>query len=184
MADFGEIKSVEIGNDLDAEKKKYICDVEFEDSDDVRSVQIINMSGVNCRPREGQKILVINLGGGFELGIATDDGIDADLEDGEFEIYSIDGDGNKSAKVKLKPNQEIVLNDGEDYAVMFNKLKAEFNKLNDKFNDLVTAYNSHIHTTTATVGATGVAGTIAPTSSSAEQSTADIDQTKVEKIRL
>jgi len=183
LEDFGTIKKVEIGKDLDAENEKYICDVEFQDNEDVRKVQIMNMSGVNVRPRVGQKILVLDLGGGFEIGIATDDMIDADLEDGEIEIYSIDSNGAKSGKVKIKPNGELVLNDGTDYAVKYSKLESEFNKLKDDFNSHVQNYNSHTHVTTATVDA-GLVGSIAATTSTSSPSSPDITQTKVDKVRI
>ncbi len=45
--------------------------------------------------------------------------------------------------------------------------KAEIEALRDTVNSLITAYNSHIHITTATVGASPTPGVISPTTSSA-----------------
>jgi hypothetical protein len=182
--DWGNIKTVEIGNDKEDDVKKYILTCTFSDEQDERKVQIINMSGINVRPRVGHKVLVLDLGGGFELGICTDDGIEADLEDGEVEIYSIDSDNKKSAKVKLKPNGEVVLNDGEDYSVQYTALKDEFNKLKKDHDDFVTAYGLHQHT----CGAPGAPSTaliyVPPTTIPPSTSTADITKCKIDSIRV
>lgn len=111
MIDYGKITKTEIGTDKDTDKQKYICTVEFSDGEDLRTVQIMNMAGFNSKPLPDQKITVIDLGGGFEIGIATDDEIDADLEDGDTQVYSISG-GEKSAKVTLKENGSIEITDG------------------------------------------------------------------------
>ena len=50
--------------------------------------------------------------------------------------------------------------------IAIQKLTDKINALKDTLNDLISKYNSHIHTTTATVG-TGAAGVIAKTTSAA-----------------
>lgn len=180
MIDYGKITKTEIGTDKDTDKQKYICTVEFSDGEDLRTVQIMNMSGFNSKPLPDQKITVVDLGGGFEIGIATDDEIDADLEDGESEIYS--NDPSRSSTVKTKPDGQVVINRGEDWAVRYSELEAQFNELNDKFNDLVTAYNAHIHN--GTIDIVAETCVVVATTSQASESTADITTTKVDSINV
>lgn len=187
--DFGFIKSVEIGNDKEDDSKHYIADATFEDDTDNRKIQIINLTGVNVRPKKGHKILVIDLGGAFELGICTDDGIDADLEDGEIEIYSIDSDNKKSAKIKLKPDGTFCFNDGNDNLVRYSKLKEEFDKLKKDFNDFISnQYNYHTHvvntTSSCTAGGASAIGSALQTSLTGSPSNADISSSKIDEMNV
>lgn len=50
-----------------------------------------------------------------------------------------------------------------DSATLESKVQAELNALRTTLNSLIIAYNSHIHVTTATIGPTGILGTITPT---------------------
>lgn len=93
---------------------------------------------------------------------------------GETRLYSTTEDGKtKLFDVYLDTNGNCVFNEGTDNAVAFERLKTEFNELKDKF-------NNHIHITTATVG-TGSVGVIKATET---QSTANIDNVKVDKVFL
>lgn len=73
-----------------------------------------------------------------------------------------------SQKILLNAD-EIVFNDGLNGGLIkIEILTSKVNALVNTVNALVTAHNSHIHITTATVGL-GSAGTIAPTTSQAQQ---------------
>ena len=189
MIDYGTIQSVTIGTDKDTDKQKYICEVEFSDEEDIRTIQVMNMSGINSRPIEGHKVAIIDLGGGFEVGVCSDDEIDADLEDGETEIFSFDPDGNKLAKLKCNTDSHVVVNNGEDWGVRYSKLEEHFNELQQKHNDLVqfvsnfitVTYNLHNHPT-APVGPVSVPSLTG--TSSSDQSTGDISESKVDDFRL
>lgn len=50
--------------------------------------------------------------------------------------------------------------------IKIQELVTKINRLESKVDDLITKYNSHIHITTATVGATPTPGVIAPTTTS------------------
>lgn len=185
MVDYGVIKSVSIGNDKDTDKLKYICEVEFSDAEDIRTIQVMNRSGINSRPMIGHKVAVVDIGGGFEVGICSDDEIDASLEDGETEIYSINGT-SKAFKILLKPNTTIIFNDGTDYAVRYTALETAFNELMNKHNDLVSftsnfvtvTYNLHNHPTapTGAVSPPSVTGIASTDSSSADITACKIDE--------
>ena len=80
----------------------------------------------------------------------------------------------------------IVFNDGTlGGMVAIEKLTTKLNALKDTLNNLVTAFNSHIHTTTATIGTGPALGVIAPTTtqaqSAAEFSKIDYENEKVKQ---
>lgn len=110
----------------------------------------------------------------------------AELEDlDESEICL--GVPGEDAKIFFRNDGKIYLragNEGGDFMVRFNELKSGFDELVDNHNNLVTAYNLHIHTTTATIGETAVVGVIAPTTSSETSSTASVDDAKIEDIEV
>lgn len=104
---------------------------------------------------------------------------------GETRIYATDSEGVEVFSIKLDNNGYCTF-DGvgfDDNLVAYAKLATEFNELKGKVNSLVTSYNSHIHTTTATVGATAVLGVISQTTSQATQSSANISNSKIDKIK-
>jgi len=116
--------------------------------------------------------------------IGIDDTIARVSQAGEQRLYSYDESRNILASLYLNNNAEVVVNEGTDYAVAYTKLENAFNTLKQDFDNLVTTYNTHIHTTTATVGASATPGVISPTTSTGSPSTADITIAKIEKVRL
>lgn len=103
---------------------------------------------------------------------------------GEKLLYSTDADGVVKCKLFLDTEGNFIFNSGSDNAVRYSALETAFNQLKTDFENLVTAYNSHIHITTATVGATAVPGVISPTTSTGSPSTADITPSKIEEIKV
>ena len=118
------------------------------------------------------------------IGMVTDKGNREELEDGEV-AFGIPG---LNARIYFREDGSIKFKiddtEGGDYAVRFLELQAGFNDLKDAHNDLVSSYNSHIHITTATVGPTPTPGTIAPTTSLETPTTANIDDSKIDKIEF
>ena len=69
---------------------------------------------------------------------------------------------------KVRYNEEIVFGDGSfGGLVKIEQLTTKLNELKDSLNNFISVFNSHIHITTATVGATTAPGTIAPVTSPA-----------------
>jgi len=104
--------------------------------------------------------------------------------DGEFRTYATDSNGNEVAYTYMTNSGDLELNGNDDNAVRFSELKAGFDTLKTDLNNLITAYNSHIHITTATVGASPTPGVIAPTTSTGVSSTASVDTSKIDKVKL
>jgi len=73
------------------------------------------------------------------------------------------------SQLHVKPSGEIDLGseNAADYVALAQLVKDEVTALRDTVNSLITAYNNHVHTTTATVGASPTPGIISPTTSTA-----------------
>lgn len=102
-------------------------------------------------------------------------------EPGETHLYSTDGDGNDSFRIKLLTDGTAEIGGNADFAVRFNKLKTAFDELKGKHNNLVDAFNSHVHPTAATGPPS--TPTPAPPLIPASPSTADIDPAKIDNIK-
>lgn len=79
---------------------------------------------------------------------------------------------------------ELAEKDAEDFAVAFDDMKEAFDKLKDDLNNFMTVFDGHIHTTTATIGATPTLGVIAATLTKGTPSQADMSGAKVDKVKV
>lgn len=104
-------------------------------------------------------------------------------EVGGYRTFSTDSNGEVKSVVYLRSDGSIEINGTDDNLVRYAKLKEGFDALKADFNSLVTAYNSHIHITTATVGPTPTPGAIAPTTSTGTASTAQITGSKCDTLK-
>lgn len=104
------------------------------------------------------------------------------LADAHAENLVVGLDGSSAAH--FRPDGEIHLgSDGAaDYVALAQLVKDEITALRNTVNSFVTAYNAHIHTTTATVGPSAVPGIIAPTTSSASAPSA-VGDVKADKVK-
>lgn len=102
-------------------------------------------------------------------------------QEGESRMYATDSSGGVVGYVYLKNNGELNLLGDSNWAVKYTELATQFNELKGKFNDLVTAFNSHVHT--VTIASFGTPTPTIPTTSTATPSTADITQSKNERIK-
>ena len=88
------------------------------------------------------------------------------------------------AQVHVRPDGEVHLaaNEAADYVALADLVKGEISALRDTVNSLVTAYNAHIHVTTATIGASPTPGVISPTTSTASPPAA-VGDVAAEKVK-
>lgn len=172
-----------IGKNKDGTKDRLLLQVELTE-DDIRTVEMIAQAGEDTNPAEGCRVVVLDLKG-FLAGIATSDDLTPEVNPGEKEIYSTDNPATeKKAWIKFNGNGILDLNGNARFAAAFEDLKTGFDQLLSDFNDLVTAYNAHIHTTTAVTGGGGPPGVIAPTTSTGTPSSASVDDSKVETVKV
>ena len=101
----------------------------------------------------------------YKIEIAQRDKIESTMDAGENKIYSQSGDAIK-AFINWLNTGILELNGNNDFAVRFNALKTGFDLL-------VTNFNAHVHTET---GGTTSAPTV--------PSTADIDASKVNEVKI
>lgn len=143
---------------------------------------------IDCTPiNEGAPMLGVNIQANQE----ADYGICVFPEKGSYVIVGFVADGAagvvlstekiESAEVVIGDTSAVIDADGcrinadniifnggnLDGLVVIQKLTDKLNELKDTVNDLISKYNSHVHLTTATVGAGTVAGTISATVSQA-----------------
>ena len=103
---------------------------------------------------------------------------------GEKRIYSTK-EGSLAANIYLNQEGVIDLNEGEDFAVKFNELKAGFDQLKTDFNSFASSFNTHVHTTTSLGSPTTTPmGGAPPIPVTIPSSTASVDNAKQEKIKL
>lgn len=95
-------------------------------------------------------------------------------------VWGFDG----GAQVHVRPDGEVHLasNEPADYVALAQLVKDEISALRDTVNSLVTAYNAHIHVTTATVGASPTPGIISATTSTATAPAA-VGDVAAEKVK-
>lgn len=102
---------------------------------------------------------------------------------GETRLFSTDSDGELKFFIHLKNDGTCDVGGDTDNMVRYSELESAFNQLRSDLNDLITAYNAHIHVTTATIGASTTPGVIAPTTSTGTPSSADISGAKIDEIK-
>lgn len=106
------------------------------------------------------------------------------LNAGENHIYSTSEDGSKvAAFIKLLNDDTIEVLGSGDFFVRYNALETAFNQLRTDLNNFINIFNSHIHTTTATVGGGATPGVISAPTSSGTSSNADITPARIPEIK-
>lgn len=124
------------------------------------------------------------------LGVVSQN---VEAKEGEKIIYSRDANAEVIAKIHLKNNgevyietkdkinikydKEVIVNDGNDYAVKFNELDKEMKTLKEQLNAFIKEYNAHIH-------ASSSGPTDPPKPPSTTQITLDIKNAKSETIKI
>lgn len=175
--DIGTIKSTSLEENQGSAKKFIMLEVEESEGDDLQDVQLVSMSGQKSRPEPGERVYILNFGGGLKIGICVEDNIETNIAEGERDYYATDG-GERKAALTLKKNGHAVINDGEDWAVRYSELESKFNELRDFVNNFITGvYNLHNHPTAP-------AGPVSVPNSLGTGSTVDISQAKIDTVRV
>lgn len=137
------------------------------------TVELYHPPGVSSGPTENDRVIILPVGSGVKVGIATHNyKIEVEVSAGETILYSTDSDGKEvKAQIKLDTDGNIIMNEGTDHAASFEKLKTEIEKIQNAWDTFAQAY---------VPGGPATQGT-PPT---AAQSGANIDNAKVDKVRL
>ena len=169
--------------------------------DDVKTVQSVFPFGIEGNPLPGYRAIYASTAAKDKkilIGVLFENSV-ADV--GELRLHSEDSDGNEIASIHLKNNGDIEIvgngsstinlredgiieiNGDSDYMVRFSELESAFNTLKSDLNSFILTYNSHIHITTATIGASATPGVIAPTTSAGTSSSADVSGAKIDNVK-
>ena len=192
MGILGTIEKIEI----DKESKNIIITA-TTDNAVTQSADLINPAGEDSLPLSQSDIIYLAKVEGINqlvaLGITSKS---LGAKEGEKIIYSRKANGNKvelMAKIYLKNDgklqieavdnisirskEDVILNNGDDYAVKFNELDKEMKKLKEQLNGFIKEYNAHLHVTPSGNSAT-------PQAPSTTQITLDIKDAKSETIKI
>ena len=129
--------------------------------------------GMDSNPIKGMVALQANTGEMGKTAIIGYINVNQLAKIGENRLYSTDEGGTEKAYIWLRNDENIEIGGDSDFMVRYSELETAFNQLKQDF-------NTHIHTTTATVGPTAVPGVLTPPTVT---SSADISGAKIEDIK-
>ena len=158
----GTVVGSEIAVNRNGENDVRILSAEMSSADDVQSVELISQNGEQTNPNDDSGVVILELGPSWKIAIATRDNVEPDsgLQRGEKIIYSLDSSNQIKAKIYLRSDGSVYVGDGDDFVAMAGKVLTELQAIK-------SAFDSHIHTTTATVGAGATPGVISVPSNGA-----------------
>lgn len=100
-------------------------------------------------------------------------------KDGKVEANSVDDHTiNTDKNISLNSGEDIKLNGDSDNMMRYTNMKNAFDTLKNDFNNFLTAYNAHVHTGVTTGGGSSGPPPTPGTPSSADMSSAKIDNVK------
>ena len=145
MIAIGTVRGSEITKNKDSDENSRILQVELTNSEDLQSIQQISESGEDSNPQPGSRVIVLDLGPAYRVAIATDDGVEPTVDEGEKELYSYNSSLAKQAFMKFLVDGSIELNGDADFAIAFNDMKTAFDQLKSDFDAFVDTFNPHAH---------------------------------------
>lgn len=99
--ELGIIKGFKVDRNKDSTANSLLLQVEII-PEDVRTVEMISQAGEDTNPAEDCRVFVIDASKGYQVGIATTDDLESEVDPGEKEIYSTDSPATtKKARLKL-----------------------------------------------------------------------------------
>lgn len=108
----GKVTNREVTVSRESDGPVLLLQVELTNERDVQDVELIKHAGVDFNPPDGSFVVVIPLANAFKVAVAVDDGIESEVDPGEYEIYSSKS-GLKKAKTRWNTDGEVIHNDGD-----------------------------------------------------------------------
>lgn len=113
MIELGRVKGSGYAKNKDGDRIVLLLQTELTDPEDIQTVELMSQTGEESRPPIGSEVSVIPAGGSYKVAVATSDGIDPGVSDGEKKIYSTNAIGIAvMAFVHLKNDGTIIANNG------------------------------------------------------------------------
>jgi len=107
----GKVIGSAVDVNRDSDGNVLLLTVEITEGDDLQEIELFRHSGVDYNPPAGSIVVIQTLSDAFKVGVAVDDGIEPEADEGEYEIYSSEG-GSKKARVKCDADGNVVHNEG------------------------------------------------------------------------
>ena len=107
----GKVIGSAVDVNRDSDGNVLLLTVEITEGDDLQEIELFRHAGVDYNPPVGSIVVIQILSEAFKVGVAVDDGIEPEADEGEYEIYSSEG-GSKKARVKCDADGNAVLNAG------------------------------------------------------------------------
>ena len=107
----GKVIGSAVDVNRDSDGNVLLLTVEITEGDDLQEIELFRHAGVDYNPPVGSIVVIQTLSDAFKVGVAVDDGIEPEADEGEYEIYSSEG-GSKKARVKCDSDGNAVLNAG------------------------------------------------------------------------
>jgi len=179
----GTVVGSEIKTNRNGEDSVRMLSAELSEGADVQTVELVAQNGEQSNPLDEQMVVIFELGRAWKIAIAVRDNVEPDsgLQRGEKILYSLDANNAIKAKIYLKGDGTVVLNDGTDWAVQFTALKDAFDTLKSDLNGMISKWNTFA--TAYAPGGPAAPGT-PPTADNATASTADMAGAKVTSVQL
>jgi hypothetical protein len=173
--DFGLIKSIEIGKNLDSGENVRLAQVNIVGEDTV-TVEMPFPEGDEFVPAVGDTVYYEEVDAGLLVARCIQSAIpvDSSLGTGEREMFSRSGSSRK-AKIRLKNDGVIIINDGTDYAVKFEELQAGLDDMMKMLNSFLGTVKTHGHASF---------GTASPDFQLVVDPELDISDAKVDEVQL
>lgn len=107
----GRVTGREITTIRDSDGPVLLLQVELTNERDIQDVELLRHAGVDYNPPDGSFVVVLPLANAFQVGVAVDDGIEPEVDEGEYEVYSSVG-GAKRARTRWNKDGEVIHNQG------------------------------------------------------------------------
>lgn len=147
MAEIGTVIAPSIGPNRDQTTPVRLVSCMMSSEEDIQTVQLAG--SLDCAPTPGTQVLVLDVGLSNKIGLVLNDNVLPSAVMGEQFIYAMIASAIVSS-VKARVDGTVVVNDGTDFAVAFNRMKTAF----DSLADLVTTNLGLIATAISGLGGT------------------------------
>lgn len=164
-----------------------VTDVKFDEGgEDTSTGELYQPAGFDSNPLPDDFVVAVRVPGSDRFAVIgyIDPTNEPTTEAGETRAYARDADGNVVCTIKLDVDGFVNLgiDEPENFMPRDDRLQAQLDEIKANIDDLQLAHDTHIHTTTATVGAGPGVGVIsAPTVTTSE--TYDVGETATDKVK-
>ena len=109
IVDIGTVVGFELAPNKDGDDNVRLLQVEFSNPDDIQTVEQFRAPGLDCNPQVGARVITLDLGAAYRVGICFDDGVEPAQDPGGFEAYAFDDSFAKMAWILLGADETVTI---------------------------------------------------------------------------